>query len=232
MWKFCTRSVIQSVTIITANFASFQPRSATAFGPFPCHSVPLQELVGLRRRYPVRHFKQSQEWHFPETLEKQYMREQLRREEIISLLKEWNRAWDRHDLEGVMNLFHEEIIFENWTGGNARGKEALRQAWEPWFRNHGGFRFVEEDLFEEDLFIDEAAQKVLYQAARSGCEPLPRRKDSPQIHQGEDHAGNRGETDQAVGRAESRGLLANRRFISLAVTAGNSESPNNVRARH
>ncbi len=47
--------------------------------------------------------------------------------------------------------------FENWTGGNARGKEALRQAWEPWFRNHGGFRFV-----EEDLFIDKAAQKVLY----------------------------------------------------------------------
>ena len=158
MWKFRTRSVIQSVTIITANFGSFQSRSATAFGPFSCHSVPLQELVGLRRRYPVRHFKQSQEWHFPQTLEKQYMREQLRRAEIISLLKEWNRAWDRHDLEGVMNLFHEEIIFENWTGGNARGKEALRQAWEPWVRNHGAFRFV-----EEGLFIDEAAQKVLYQ---------------------------------------------------------------------
>jgi len=82
----------------------------------------------------------------------------LPRNEIKKLLEDWNRAWDRHDLEGVMGLFHEEIVFENWTGGAAQGKEALRQAWEPWFRNHGGFRFV-----GEDLFIDEAAQKVLYQ---------------------------------------------------------------------
>ena len=82
----------------------------------------------------------------------------LPRNEIKKLLEDWNQAWDRHDLEGVMGLFHEEIVFENWTGGTVQGKEALRQAWEPWFRNHGGFRFV-----GEDLFIDEAAQKVLYQ---------------------------------------------------------------------
>ncbi|HSR10782.1 MAG TPA: nuclear transport factor 2 family protein [Thermodesulfobacteriota bacterium] len=79
-------------------------------------------------------------------------------DEIKRLLEEWNRAWDRHDLEGVMDLFHDEIVFENWTGGAARGKEALREGWKDWFRNHGGFRFV-----EEDLFIDEPAQKVLYQ---------------------------------------------------------------------
>ena len=82
----------------------------------------------------------------------------LPRSEIQRLLEEWNRAWDRHDLNGVMALFHEEIVFENWTGGKVAGKKALRQAWEPWFRNHGGFRFV-----GEDLFIDETAQKVLYQ---------------------------------------------------------------------
>ena len=39
-----------------------------------------------------------------------------------------------------------------------QGKEALRKAWEPWFKDHGGFRFM-----EEDTFIDEAEQKVLYQ---------------------------------------------------------------------
>jgi ketosteroid isomerase-like protein len=82
----------------------------------------------------------------------------LPRYEIKKLLEDWNQAWDRHDLEGVMSLFQEDIVFENWTGGTVQGKGALRQAWEPWFRNHGGFRFV-----GEDLFIDEAAQKVLYQ---------------------------------------------------------------------
>jgi ketosteroid isomerase-like protein len=81
----------------------------------------------------------------------------LTREEIENALMQWNLAWDNHDLEGVMELFDEEVFFENWTGGSATGKEALRRAWEPWFQNHGDFRFT-----EEDTFIDEREQKVLY----------------------------------------------------------------------
>jgi ketosteroid isomerase-like protein len=82
----------------------------------------------------------------------------LSRSEILKALNQWNRAWDAHDLDGVMALFHEDIVFENWTGGKAEGKEALRKAWEPWFKNHGGFRFM-----GEDTFVDEGAQKVLYE---------------------------------------------------------------------
>jgi ketosteroid isomerase-like protein len=81
----------------------------------------------------------------------------LSREEIIKALTKWNSAWDKHDLDGVMDLFHDEVLFDNWTGGQARGKENLRRAWEPWFSDHGGFRFT-----EEETFIDEAEQKVLY----------------------------------------------------------------------
>jgi ketosteroid isomerase-like protein len=82
----------------------------------------------------------------------------LTRDEIKAALQKWNQAWDRHDLDRVMELFHEDIEFDNWTGGKARGKKALREAWRPWFANHGGFRFQ-----EEDIFIDEPDQKVLYQ---------------------------------------------------------------------
>ena len=81
----------------------------------------------------------------------------LTRDQIIDALVKWNKAWDDHDLKGVLDLFHEDILFENWTGGKAKGKGALRQAWAPWFANHGGFRFT-----EEETFIDEAQQKVLY----------------------------------------------------------------------
>ena len=81
----------------------------------------------------------------------------LSREEIKNALKEWNLAWDNHDLEGVLKLFHDEVLFENWTGGKAVGKETLRNAWTPWFANHGGFRFT-----EEETFIDEKEQKVLF----------------------------------------------------------------------
>ena len=82
----------------------------------------------------------------------------LTRDEIKKAMEKWNESWEIHDLHGVMELFHEEIIFENWTGGKAQGKEALYQAWKSWFENHRGFRFV-----GEDLFIDEFEQKVLYQ---------------------------------------------------------------------
>ena len=76
---------------------------------------------------------------------------------IKKTITEWNQAWNRHDLEAVMDLFHEDILFENWTGAKVLGKEALRNAWRPWFENHGDFRFT-----EEDTFIDESEQKVLY----------------------------------------------------------------------
>jgi hypothetical protein len=80
----------------------------------------------------------------------------LSREEIRTSLKQWNRAWERFDLEGVLSLMHDDVLFENWTGGKAIGKNALRKAWQPWFAQ-GGFRFV-----EEDIFIDEKEQKVLF----------------------------------------------------------------------
>ena len=81
----------------------------------------------------------------------------LTRAQIKKLLDRWNQAWDAHDLDGVMEPFHEDVLFDNWTGGSAKGKDALRGAWKPWFDNHGGFRFT-----EEETFIDEDSQKILY----------------------------------------------------------------------
>jgi ketosteroid isomerase-like protein len=82
----------------------------------------------------------------------------LSREQLREAMDRWGRSWDAHDIDGVMALFHEEVYFEHWTGTSVVGHEALRAAWTPWFRDHGGFRFS-----TEDLFIDEEQQKVLYQ---------------------------------------------------------------------
>ena len=81
----------------------------------------------------------------------------LSRQDLIKALQDWNQAWDNHDLDGVIALFDDEILFENWTGAKVKGKESIRKAWTPWFANHGGFRFV-----GEDMFIDEEEQKILY----------------------------------------------------------------------
>ena len=80
----------------------------------------------------------------------------LSRHEIRTTITEWLGGWNEHDLDRVMDLFHDEIIFENWTGARVKGKRALCRAWTPWFANRGGFRFI-----EEETFIDEAAQRAL-----------------------------------------------------------------------
>jgi ketosteroid isomerase-like protein len=101
----------------------------------------------------------------------------LDREKTIEVLTRWNDAWNEHDLDRVMELLHDEVEFENWTGGRVRGKEALRQAWAPWFASHGGFRFT-----TEDLFVDENAEKVLFRwsldwpSTEKGCEGKPERR--------------------------------------------------------
>lgn len=84
--------------------------------------------------------------------------ETLTRDEILEALAAWQEAWDHHNLDGVMGLFHEDVLFENWTGARVRGRENLRRAWAPWFEDHGDFRFT-----REDTFVDEAQQKALTQ---------------------------------------------------------------------
>ena len=81
----------------------------------------------------------------------------LSRHELRALLTEWQDAWNRHDLEGVMSLFDDDILFDDWTGQQVRGKALLRRIWSSWFACHGGFRFV-----EEEILIDEEQQKVVY----------------------------------------------------------------------
>ena len=52
----------------------------------------------------------------------------LSRKEMQALLKDWYLAWEKHDLDKVMSLFHEDVFFENWTGAYVKGREALRNA--------------------------------------------------------------------------------------------------------
>lgn len=105
----------------------------------------------------------------------------LSRKEIKTLLKEWYLAWDHHDLEKIMIYFHEDIFFENWTGAYVKGTSALRKAWEPWFANHGHFRFI-----EEETFIDEQYQKALYRWVLEWPSPESGFEGCPEMRKGVD----------------------------------------------
>ena len=80
------------------------------------------------------------------------------KKEIVDNLTEWFKAWDSYNIDGVMKLLHNDVLFDNWTGGKINGKDELRKAWSPWFENHGNFKFI-----YKDLFVDEEADKALFQ---------------------------------------------------------------------
>ena len=104
----------------------------------------------------------------------------LKRAEILSLLREWYAAWDAHDLDRVMDLFHDDVLFENWTGGKAQGKAALREAWKDWFAERN-FRFQ-----EHETFVDEAEQKALYRWALAWPCREPGFEGEPEVRRGVD----------------------------------------------
>lgn len=82
---------------------------------------------------------------------------QLSKIEIVKLINEWLIAWNEHNLEGVMELMHDDVVFENWAEDTIIGKNNLQRLWIPWFKNHGNFKFT-----QEDIFVDEQEQKVLF----------------------------------------------------------------------
>lgn len=82
----------------------------------------------------------------------------LTKTEAFKKFNLWLTAWNMHDLDGVMEIMHEDIVFENWDGKIVKGKEMLRKAWMPWFFRHDDFKFI-----QEDIFFDEDEQKMVFQ---------------------------------------------------------------------
>ncbi len=81
----------------------------------------------------------------------------LGRDALKDLVLRFNDAFNRDDLDAVMTFFAEDAVYETMEGHHARGKAAIRAAFEPQFRgDFGRLRFL-----EEDVLIDEAAGKVV-----------------------------------------------------------------------
>ena len=106
---------------------------------------------------------------------------QLSKIEILKLINDWLFAWNEHNLEGVMELMHDDIVFENWTEDTIIGKNNLQRLWIPWFRNHGNFKFA-----QEDIFVDELEQKALFSWTLQWPSTEKYFKDKPEVRRGVD----------------------------------------------
>jgi ketosteroid isomerase-like protein len=93
-------------------------------------------------------------------------------ESAMRLVLEFNEAFNRHDVAGMMQLMSGDCVFENTDpapdGTPYSGKEAVTQFWQKFFRDSPQARIEIEDIFGSGnrcimrwkySWVDEAGQK-------------------------------------------------------------------------
>jgi len=70
---------------------------------------------------------------------------------------QFTRAFNENDLDGVMEWFAEDSVYDQFDGAQAQGQSEIRRAFEPQFAGaFGSMKFI-----EEDLFVDADERKVM-----------------------------------------------------------------------
>ena len=69
----------------------------------------------------------------------------------LDTIQRFNDAFNRHDVEAVMALMTEDVVFENTSpppdGERFEGQAAVRAAWERFFAGSPRARFAGEEVF-------------------------------------------------------------------------------------
>ncbi len=76
---------------------------------------------------------------------------------LIDAARRFTQAFNDNDLDGVMEWFADDAVYDQFDGAQARGPGEIRAAFEPQFSGaFGDMKFI-----EEDLFVDPAEQKAM-----------------------------------------------------------------------
>src|SRR5688572_24102256 len=94
------------------------------------------------------------------------------REQINALLREWDEAWNHHDMRAFANQFHEDGVWVLWTGQVWTGRKAIEEGHaevhRTIFRNS-----VQRERLEELTFVGPDAAVVRYCSLLTGDERAP-----------------------------------------------------------
>ena len=81
----------------------------------------------------------------------------MERAKLIDLTRRFTDAFNRNDLDAVMNYFSDDGVYDEFNGKRSRGKAAIRAAFEPQFTG----AFGKMEFLEDDLFVDAEAGKAM-----------------------------------------------------------------------
>ena len=94
------------------------------------------------------------------------------REEITTLVKGWEEAWNAHDMNAFGKLFHEDGTWILWTGAVWIGRAAIEEGHaavhKTFFRNS-----VQRERMEELTFVGPDAAVVRFFSTLTGDERYP-----------------------------------------------------------
>src|SRR3954466_12234857 len=72
-------------------------------------------------------------------------------DDTAAIIGRFNEAFNRHDVDGVMALMTDDVVFENTSptpdGERYEGQSAVRGFWERFFSESPNARFEAEDIF-------------------------------------------------------------------------------------
>jgi ketosteroid isomerase-like protein len=76
--------------------------------------------------------------------------------DAVAFSERWLEAWNAHDVESVLQQFHENVVFTSpvaaellpETAGLVRGKAALRRYWTRALQRFPDLRFVVEGVYQ------------------------------------------------------------------------------------
>ena len=72
------------------------------------------------------------------------------RVQLVALARRFLDAFNRNDLDAVMQFFADDAIYDEFNGRSSAGKTAIRAAFEPQFSGRwGAMKFLDEDLFAD-----------------------------------------------------------------------------------
>jgi len=93
-------------------------------------------------------------------------------EAITAILREWEDAWNRHDMRAFANLFHEDGIWVLWTGQVWKGRQAIEEGHaevhRTVFRNS-----IQREQLEELTFVGPDAAVVRFYSTLTGDTRAP-----------------------------------------------------------
>ena len=81
----------------------------------------------------------------------------MTREQLADLTRRFVDAFNRIDLDAVMEFFADDAIYDEFNGRHNRGRDAIRAAFTPQFTG----AFGRMQFLDDDLFIDAATGKVM-----------------------------------------------------------------------